>query len=98
MACTTDALSCKIVIRLCDGKKLGHICNFEVNICDGKITAIFVPSEGNRRIFSRTPEFRIPWEKINKIGEDAIFVDVPPGIEECSCCNKERGKRKWLRF
>lgn len=96
MTCTTDALSCKIVIRLCDGKRLGYICNYEIDTCDGKITAIFVPSEGSRKIFSRTPEFRIPWCKISKIGEDAILVDIPPSVGECSCQNPTR--RKWWTF
>lgn len=93
MACTTDALSCKIVIRVCDGKRLGYICNYEVDTCDGRITAIFVPEENSRRIFSRTPEFRIPWCKISKIGEDAILVDVPQSIGECAC--QTQSKRKW---
>ena len=93
-ACTTDALSCKTVIRMCDGKQLGHICNYEIDSCDGRITAIFVPAEGSRKLFARTPEFRIPWNKIDKIGEDTVFVDVPPGIGDCACCRSEK-KRKW---
>ena len=94
-ACTTEGLGRKIVIRVCDGKKLGHICNYEIDSCEGKISAIFVPSEDSRRLFSRTPEFRIPWCKIEKIGEDTVFVDVPPGIGECSCAHPQK-KHKWF--
>jgi YlmC/YmxH family sporulation protein len=97
MACTTDALSCKIVIRLCDGKRLGYICNYEIDTCDGKITAIFVPSEGSRKLLSRTPELRIPWCKISKIGEDAILVDIAPNVGECTCQNPAR-KKWWSVF
>ena len=39
MACNTNSLSNKIVISVCDGRKLGHICNYEVDLCNGCIAA-----------------------------------------------------------
>ena len=96
MACTTDALSAKTVIRVYDGKRLGYICNYEVDPHDGKLTAVFVPGEC-RHFLQRVPEFRIPWCKITKIGEDAILVDVPPSVGECSCHAAPK-KRFWFGF
>ncbi len=95
MACTTEILSCKIVIRICDGKRLGYICNYEVDPSDGRITAIFVPEDCNKRLFSRTTELRIPWCKITKIGEDAILVDIAPAAGECACQTAPK-KRFWF--
>jgi len=77
MACNTNALSCKTVINICDARKLGHIINFELDLCEGRITAVFVPGECGFLGLSRSADIRIPWDKIRKIGEDAILVELP---------------------
>lgn len=83
MACNTNSLSTKTVINVCDAKKLGHISNYELDLCDGRITAVFVPGECGLFGFSRSGEIRIPWECIKKIGEDAILVEVTPRPADC---------------
>ena len=83
MACNTNALSGKIVINVCDARKMGHIVNYELDLCDGSITAIFVPGDCGLFGFSRGADIRIPWDKIKKIGEDAILVEMPPRPAEC---------------
>ena len=95
MACNTNSLSNKIVISVCDGRKLGHICNYEVDLGCGRITAVFVPGECTR-LLGKAPELRIPWEKIQKIGEDAILVDVPAGMPEPGCNCPQPPKKKWF--
>ncbi len=95
MACNTNSPSNKIVISVCDGRKLGHICNYEIDLCNGCITAIFVPGEGGHFGFGRSNDLRIPWDKIQKIGDDAILVDVPPHMPECNC-PPPPPKRKWF--
>ncbi len=92
MACTTDSLSEKIVISVCDGRRLGHITNYEIDLACGTVTAVFVPSETGFFPFFRQSRLRIPWDKIKKIGEDAILCDVPPHVPEC--CT---GKNRWFR-
>lgn len=94
MACNTNSLSRKIVISVCDARKLGHICNYEVDLCDGKITAIFVPIDTGFFGLGKTQEMRIPWDKIKKIGEDAILVEAPPPVSDCH--QPPRQKRKWF--
>lgn len=97
MACNTNSLNNKIVISVCDGRKLGHICNYEIDLCNGCITAIFVPGECGRFGFGRGSELRIPWDKIQKIGEDAILVDVPAHVPECNCnCPPQQPKKRWF--
>lgn len=93
--CTTDILSSKTVISVCDGRRLGYICNYEIDICDGRICAIFVPGESTH-LFSRTPELRIPFSKITKIGEDAILVDVAPGAGNCECCRETSTRKRFF--
>ena len=67
MACNTNSLSGKIVINICDARKLGHICNYELDLCDGRITAVFVPGDGGFLGFGRSGDIRIPWDCIKKI-------------------------------
>lgn len=67
----------KEVINISDGKRLGFVCDVEINLEDGKIEAIIIPAGG--RLFGfmgKDSEFLIPWERIKKIGEDIILVDM----------------------
>ena len=66
----------KEVINLSDGKRLGYVQDVEADFNTGKITAIIVP--GNNKIFSVSGknDIVIPWERINKIGDDIILVEI----------------------
>ena len=75
----------KQVVNLCDGKILGYIVDFKIDICSGRLTAIIIPGEGGIFGFKKCTDIVIPWEKICKIGKDAIIVDIGmlPVNEEC---------------
>lgn len=94
MACNTNSLSGKIVINVCDARKLGHICNYELDLCEGKITAVFVPGDGGFFGFSKSSDIRIPWDKIKKVGEDAILVELPIRPVDCNHPPQKR-RRFW---
>ena len=66
----------KEVVNLADGKRLGYVQDVEADFSTGKITAIIVP--GNNKIFSvgGKNDLVIPWERINKIGDDIILVEI----------------------
>jgi len=66
----------KEVINVKDGKRLGKIVDIVFCCPEGKITGIVVPG-GRSFLFSKNEVF-IDWRNINKIGEDAILVDMPP--------------------
>ena len=66
----------KQVINLCDGKILGYIVDFKIDIYNGRLTAIILPGEGGFLGFKRCTDVIIPWEKICKIGKDTIIVDI----------------------
>ena len=66
----------KEVINICDGMRLGHVCDLEFDMRSGKIRKIIVP-EGNRFFgLCCEREFRIPWECIRRIGDDVILVEI----------------------
>lgn len=92
MACNTNSLSGKIVINVCDARRLGHITNFEVDLCEGRITAIFVPGDFGFFCFSKGSDIRIPWENIRKIGEDAILVELTHRPGECRPTHQKKKK------
>lgn len=90
MSCNTNSLSAKEVISVCDGKRLGHICNYEIDLICGTVTAVFVPADRGIFSFGKQSDIRIPWDKIKKIGEDTILAEVPPKVTDCTLPRKHR--------
>lgn len=67
----------KEVINTSDGCRLGYICDIEIDLKDGKIIKLIVPGPGKvLGLFGKDMEYQIPWDKIKKIGEDIILVDL----------------------
>ena len=67
----------KEVINLCDGARLGCMCDLEMDTCSGAVYAIIVP--GPPRLWGllrSDEELVIPYNKITKIGDDVILVDI----------------------
>lgn len=69
------------VVNVVDGKRLGVICDLDLDLENGRICAIIVP--GTSRLFSFIGggrDYVIPWENIIKIGVDTILVEMalPP--------------------
>jgi YlmC/YmxH family sporulation protein len=66
------------VVNIVDGRRLGAICDLDLDLENGRITAIIVP--GSVKIFSLFGggrDYIIPWENIVKIGVDTILVELP---------------------
>ena len=71
-------LKAKDVVNILDGKKLGHICDIELDLDIGKVIAIIIPGRWRGfSIFGKREEIVIPWKKIIRIGRDVILVEVP---------------------
>lgn len=67
----------KEVINLSDGRRLGYVSDADVNFDDGRLEAIVV--SGTAKLFggmSKEQELVIPFNKIKRIGEDIIIVDI----------------------
>ena len=66
------------VINIIDGRRLGPIKDIDIDLEDGRISAIILPFHGTRLMgfFSRENEIVVPWEKIIRIGVDVILVEL----------------------
>lgn len=80
------------VVNVRDGKKLGNVSDLELDLEQGRITALVVPGPGRfLGIFGRYKDYVIPWEKIIRIGVDVILVELDTSTTLRS--NVQRGAR-----
>lgn len=87
---TLSELRCREVINLCDGARMGYVSDIQFNPDSGQITALIVPeTAGVLGLLGRGDDAVIPWESVEKIGEDIIFVRY------VSSCPTPRTK-KWF--
>ena len=78
MQCRMRDLRCKEVINISDGCRLGFVSDVDIRIPEGQVIAIVV--NGPCRffgLFGRGEEFYIPWDCIQRIGDDIILIDKP---------------------
>lgn len=82
---TLGDLKQKPVINTRDGVSLGKPMDLEFCAANGRITALVVPGETSFINFLRGERcgIVIPWERICKIGDDVILVDVERPAESC---------------
>lgn len=67
----------KEVINLFNGHRVGYVCDVQIIVPDGQVSALIVP--GATRffgVFGREEDTIIPWECITKIGTDIILVEL----------------------
>jgi len=91
---TTDLFSME-VINLCDGGKLGCPSCLEIDCDDGQVSALLIPRSHGFSLFGKAEHYRIPWCKIQCIGEDTILVKLT-ATELSSCaCKVSHGRGIW---
>lgn len=72
-----SAFKKKDVVNICDGSKLGRVCDIEFDDVSGNIHMIIVSNEsGISSLFCKQECYDIPWCKIVRVGDDIILVDV----------------------
>lgn len=83
-------LRAKEIINTADGRRLGRITDI-IFSCEGggEVRGIVVPYV-RRLFFSRAQEIFIPWNCINKIGDDVILVNI---VGDGFSRRQGRGKR-----
>ena len=65
------------VIYVIDGRRLGPICDMEIDLTTGQVTSIMVPGPSKLMgILGRYNDYVIPWSKIKRIGMDVILVEA----------------------
>lgn len=73
----TSDLRVREVINIEDGRRLGMMTDLEVDLEEGRVTALIVPGPARFfGLFGRERDYVIPWEKIVKIGVDVILVEM----------------------
>lgn len=73
----TSELRLRDVINVLDGRRLGNAVDLEVELDQGRVTALVVPGPARfLGLFGRDKDFVIPWDNIVKIGVDVILVEV----------------------
>jgi YlmC/YmxH family sporulation protein len=67
----------KEVINVNDGKIVGFVIDVNADFQNGEINSIIVAQTGKLlgNIFGKN-NVTIPWDKIKKIGEDVILVEI----------------------
>lgn len=79
-------LTNKQVINVCNGKILGYVTDFIVDSCNGCLKAIILPGESKFFNFKKCNDIVISWDKICKIGEDVILVELETEhVTKCDC-------------
>ena len=75
----------KEVVNVCDGERLGNICDIDFEERTGRICTLVIP--GPCKIFGiigRDSEYLIPYECVKRIGADVVLVE----IEATNCLHK----------
>lgn len=78
MVCRFTMLRRKEVINVCDGCRLGYVGDAEVAVPEGTVKALIV--FGPCRffgLFGRGEDYYIPWECVQRFGDDIILVEKP---------------------
>ncbi len=66
----------KEVVDIETGKRLGYICDMEIDEETGRVISVTVPSGKLFASVMKNSDKIIPWEKIIKLGEDMVLVKV----------------------
>ena len=75
----------KEVVNVCDGERLGNICDVDFEERTGRICSLIIP--GPCKVFGiigRDSEYIIPYECVKMIGADVVLVEV----EASKCLHK----------
>ena len=68
----------KEVINLCDGCKLGYVGDLEICLPEGTVKAIIVLGPCRFFVlFGRGEDYYIPWDCVQKFGDDIVLIDKP---------------------
>jgi len=78
--CTLDELKEKDVINTENGKNYGCISDIEIDLLLGKIVTLIIPAKENFFKLGTSEVYKVCWEDIERIGEDAILIKCSPPL------------------
>ena len=71
-------LTKKAVVDVSSGVRLGYVCDMTFDFKKGCVGGFVIPVKG---VFKKEELF-VPLKNVEKIGEDVVFVTLPPEKEE----------------
>lgn len=72
----------KDVINVVDGRRLGLIGDLELDLEQGRVKSVVVPGVSRfLGLFGRDHDTVIDWQRIQKVGQDVILVEVTGNYE-----------------
>jgi YlmC/YmxH family sporulation protein len=85
-----EDLRYKEVINVHTGQKLGYVSDVEFSLTEGRVTALVVPGPVRcMGLLGREEDYVLPFDCIQRIGEDLIIVEFPENRRQCG-----KGRRK----
>ncbi len=85
MNCRMIEMRNKEVINVIDGKRLGVVCDVEIDTCTGRLASIVIYGKPKGfGLLGKEDDLIIPWEEIQVLGEETILV---------SCESEQRPSR-----
>ena len=74
-------LRAKDVVNTLDGKRMGKVMDIEFDVHTGQVEALVIPGEFSVGNMLRGEKcgIVIPWQRICRIGENVILVELEPG-------------------
>ncbi|MCL2599380.1 MAG: YlmC/YmxH family sporulation protein [Firmicutes bacterium] len=69
-------LRAKEVVNSIDGKRLGRIIDVVFGCFDGRIMGLVLPHTRKNIIFKNSEPIFIPWDYVERVGEDIIMVKL----------------------
>ena len=81
------------VINVCDCKRLGFVGDVDFHLPEGQAAALII--YGPARffgLFGKGEEYYIPWDCIQRIGDDIILIDKPIQRRDPALERKRRKK------
>ncbi len=90
---TFSNLSCKEVVNCKDGKIIGYVNDLKLDTESGDILSLFVKPQDKPFGFSKKGMIEIPFENIDRIGQDIILINLPFHQEICEDSGKKEKKK-----
>ena len=78
MECSLRDLRYKEVISVADGSRYGYVGDVEIDLESGQVRTLIIPGQPRFfGLFGRGEDFYVPWDCIQKFGDDIILIDKP---------------------
>lgn len=84
-----STLRCKEVIDIHTGRRLGYVCDAELDEKEGRLLSLITPGRARwLGLLGREDDYILPWPCIVRIGADLILVDAKDEL-----CRRKRRRQ-----